>query len=114
MKSKSLITPTATADQPNARGAIRRKSAGSAKPNAEIAPERALAGISKQQRCLDLLARKYGANLTELAAETGWQPHSIRGFISGVVRRKLGHTVISILDPDGVRRYRIDTSAARP
>ncbi len=66
---------------------------------------------SKQQRCLDLLGRKDGASASELAAATDWQRHSVRGFISGVVRRKLGHTVVSTNDADGVRRYRIDTSA---
>ena len=68
---------------------------------------------SKQQHCLDLLGRKDGASATELAAATDWQRHSVRGFISGVVRRKLGHTVVATSDADGVRRYRIDSSAPR-
>lgn len=63
--------------------------------------------ISKQQRCLDLLARRDGATLTELVAATDWQAHSVRGFLSGTIKKKLGLSVTSTRDADGARRYRI-------
>lgn len=66
------------------------------------------AGISKQQRCLDLLARRDGATLTELIAATNWQAHSVRGFLSGTAKKKLGLSVTSTRDEDGARRYCID------
>jgi len=36
---------------------------------------------------------------------TGWQPHSVRGFLSGAVGKKLGMTVKSVKGEDGERRY---------
>lgn len=65
------------------------------------------ASTSKQQRCLDLLARRDGATLTELVAATDWQAHSVRGFLSGTIKKKLGLSVTSTRDADGARRYRI-------
>lgn len=74
------------------------------------APDRAAesTSASKQQRCLDLLARRDGASLTELVAATDWQPHSVRGFLSGTVKKKLGLTLDSSRDDNGTRRYALD------
>jgi hypothetical protein len=66
------------------------------------------ASTSKQQRCLDLLSRREGASLVELVAATGWQPHSVRGFLAGTVKKKLGLTLHAAQGDDGSRRYRID------
>ncbi len=66
------------------------------------------ASTSKQQRCLDLLARRDGATLKELVAATDWQDHSVRGFLSGTIKKKLGLPITSTRDADGARRYRID------
>lgn len=63
---------------------------------------------TKMQTCLDLLERKTGAALSELMAATSWQAHSVRGFVSGTVRKKLGHSIITSRDNDGGCRYRID------
>ena len=63
---------------------------------------------SKQDRCLDLLARREGTTLAELVAVTAWQPHSVRGFLSGTVKKKLGLTLHAAQRNDGARRYRID------
>jgi hypothetical protein len=41
-----------------------------------------------------------------MTALTGWQPHSVRGVMSGVLRKKLGLNVVSTKDEDG-RRYHI-------
>lgn len=62
---------------------------------------------SKQQKCLDLLARRDGATLAELIAATDWQPHSVRGFLSGAIKKKLGLTLVSSKADGDVRRYRI-------
>lgn len=48
-----------------------------------------------------------GASLDEIAKATGWQHHSIRGAISGHLKKKLNLTVDSEKDEAGVRRYRI-------
>jgi len=63
---------------------------------------------NKQDRCLDLLAHRDGADLSELVAATDWQQHSVRGFLSGVVKKKFGLTLHVSSDEDGIRRYRID------
>ena len=65
-------------------------------------------GKSKKQRCLDLLSRREGTTLAELAEVTDWQAHSIRGFLSGTVKTKLGLLLDSAKAEDGSRRYRID------
>lgn len=56
---------------------------------------------------LSLLSGKAGASLEELQAATGWQAHSVRGFLSGTVRRKMGLELISEPDRSGTRRYRL-------
>jgi hypothetical protein len=70
------------------------------------APARAAADGSKQETLLTLLRRPNGASIAELAKATGWQDHSVRGAISGLIKKKLGHKVESSRK-DGVRRYRI-------
>jgi hypothetical protein len=52
-----------------------------------------------------MLKRPNGATLKELMKATGWQPHSVRGFLSGTVGKKIGLTVKSLKDQDGERRY---------
>lgn len=60
---------------------------------------------SKSEEVLKLLRRKRGATLAELQAATGWQAHSVRGFLSGTVRKRMGLTLGSETGTDGVRRY---------
>lgn len=54
-----------------------------------------------------LLRRPEGATVPQMSAATGWQAHSVRGFLSAVVRKKLGLPLSSEIGKDGVRRYRI-------
>ncbi len=62
---------------------------------------------SKTAKVLDLLKRPGGATLKELMKATGWQPHSVRGFISGTLGKKLGLAVTSAKGEDGERRYTV-------
>ena len=67
---------------------------------------------SKQTQVISMLQRPEGATLQAIMAVTGWQPHSVRGFFSGVVRRKLGLELAS--DKAGDQRlYRIVTIGVR-
>jgi hypothetical protein len=60
---------------------------------------------SKTARIIALLKRPGGATTKELMKATGWQPHSVRGFLSGAVGKKMGLTVTSNKVEDGERRY---------
>jgi len=61
---------------------------------------------SKQATLITLLRRAEGATLEELTATTGWQRHSVRGVISGVVKKRLGFVIASNVEERG-RIYRI-------
>jgi hypothetical protein len=63
---------------------------------------------SKQARVLGLLSRPSGATIASVMRSTGWQPHTVRGFLAAVVRKKLGLRLESE-KTDGERVYRIVT-----
>ena len=62
---------------------------------------------SKAAKILDLLKRPEGATLKELMKATGWQPHSVRGFLSGTVRKRMSLAVASVKGEDGERSYSV-------
>jgi predicted HTH transcriptional regulator len=62
---------------------------------------------TKKAIVLDLLLRNQGATTTEIAKATDWQNHSIRGFISGHVTKRMGLKVESTKNEAGERTYRI-------
>ncbi len=61
---------------------------------------------SKKARIIAMLQAADGATVEAMARATEWQPHSVRGFLAGVVRKKLGLTLVSAAGENG-RVYRV-------
>ncbi len=62
---------------------------------------------SKTATILEMLKQPGGATAKELLKATGWQPHSLRGFISGTLGKKMGLAVTSTKGEDGERSYSV-------
>jgi hypothetical protein len=89
---------------PPPRAPARRKSKGGDK-----APKRPAGRNrtdSKQARVIEMLRRRQGASVAAIMKATGWQAHSVRGFLAGVLRKKLGLSLVSEKSGDE-RLYRI-------
>src|ERR1700685_2937938 len=63
---------------------------------------------SKTANILDLVKRPGGVTAKELMKATGWLPHSVRGFLSGTVGKKMGLAVTSTKSEDGERTYSVE------
>jgi len=82
-------------------------------PKREVAPPpSAPARTSKSASVAKLLARLKGATVDEMITATGWQPHSVRAFLSGL--RKRGQVLIREERKDGRSAYRIGVAPAPP
>ena len=63
---------------------------------------------SKQSRVIAMLQSPAGATIAAMMQETGWQQHSVRGFLAGVVRKRL-KLKLGSKKVDGTRVYRVTT-----
>jgi hypothetical protein len=81
-----------------------KKKAPKGRTKGQVAKPAARSG-SKTAKILDLLRRPGGASARELLKATGWQPHSLRGFLSGTVGKKMGLALTSTKGEDGDRTY---------
>jgi hypothetical protein len=77
------------------------KSAKASKPKAAVAPK-----PGKIDKIIAMMRRPKGATINDLTKATAWQAHSVRGAISGTLRKKQGLNVVSEKSGD-VRLYRI-------
>ena len=67
----------------------------------------------KQARIIAMLRTPSGATIEAMMHATGWQQHSVRGFLASVVRKKLGLNLVSVKEEAG-RIYRIADRMALP
>ena len=103
-KPKTKPKATRSTARKTARPASRKRSA--------PAWSRSAAGPdTKHARIIAMLRTSAGATIASLVAATEWQQHSVRGFLAGVVRKKLGLNLVSELTDKG-RFYRIKEGKA--
>ena len=68
---------------------------------------------TKQARIIAMLRAPAGATIAAMINATEWQPHSLRGFLAAVVRKKLGLNLVTEQTDKG-RVYRIRDGKASP
>jgi hypothetical protein len=71
------------------------------------APAAAKETGSKKSEVIDLMRRSQGATLAEIMEVTGWQAHTVRGFVSGTLIKKLSLNVESFRSDEKERTYRV-------
>ena len=100
------VAPPAPRVAPAKTSPTRKASRGKRAP--QPTPQVAARAGSKTGKILDLLQRPGGATLNEIMKATAWQAHSVRGFISGTVGKKMNLAVVSTRSGDGDRSYSIE------
>jgi hypothetical protein len=102
-----------------ARPASRRAGKAKSRPRAaSVSSKAAMPTETKHARIIAMLRSSAGATITSMMTATDWQQHSVRGFLAGIVRKKLGLNLVSEQTDKG-RVYRIKdgkssgTTAAR-
>ena len=68
-------------------------------------------GRTKGEKIIALLRRNTGATVVDLARATGWQRHSVHGFMSGTLKKKQGLEITSSRQENQDRRYTIAAGA---
>ena len=95
-----------------AKWSRQRQSKAKAEPEPQQQPEQQQASVevrpnSKAATVIDLLRRPGGATLAAIIAATQWQAHTVRGFVSGTLGKKMGLKVRSF-QQEGERTYTLE------
>ena len=110
MAGTTKSTPTTPASRPAARTAGSRARMAKRRTATSGKAGKPAGGPTKQAILIGLLRRRGGTAIAQMAAKTGWQPHSVRGAISGTLKKKLGLDVTSTKVEDRGRVYQITKS----
>jgi hypothetical protein len=102
-KSKTKVA-TRSAARKTKKGKSRTRSA-------SLSPKSAVRPDTKHARIIAMLRAPAGATIAAIMAATDWQQHSVRGFLAGVIRKKLGLNLVSEQTDKG-RVYRIKDGKA--
>lgn len=115
--SPALKPASAASTASSSKPAVKRSIKDSTKVAAAVAPKPepkppklavAPTAISKQSQLISKLGAVPGLTIDQMMALTGWQAHTVRGTISGVLRKKLGLNVVcESSSPGNPRLYRI-------
>jgi len=106
-KSKSKAATRSTARKVAKPVSRKRPAPASSRPVPAAGPN------TKHARIIAMLRTPAGATIASLVTATEWQQHSVRGFLAGVVRKKLGLNLVSEQTDNG-RVYRIKDGKASP
>ena len=101
----ALETPAEKAIKQNV-GSKSRSSTPTA--TADVTP---VPAATKSATVMTMLRSGEGTTLEALQQATGWQAHSVRGFLSGTVKKRMALSLASERGDDGIRRYRIADAA---
>jgi Protein of unknown function (DUF3489) len=102
--------------KPKAATRLTARKTSKPKPRARSVPASSRSAArpdTKHARIITMLRTPAGATIASLVTATEWQQHSVRGFLAGVVRKKLGLNLVSEQTDKG-RVYRIKDGKASP
>lgn len=106
MASRTLEDPM-TKPEPKTKAVSRVRTRKIAKPKAQPKTPKAKPLVeSKRERIVKMLSAPKGTTIAAIVAATGWQQHSVRGFLAGVIRKRLGLNLVFEQGPKG-RVYRV-------
>ena len=121
-KSKRKPAPRTNDSTTKTRNSVKRMTAGkvgqlksvrepAARQRPGAASQPTAGGESKKAHIIAMLRAPGGVTIEAMARAAKWQPHSVRGFLAGVVRKKLGLTLVSADGKNGCV-YRIADHSA--